>query len=252
VTGKRAGRCSSSSRNNGNSSSSNSAVSPTKECALELVAAIGEAAAELEALEGLGVLTPDSVLVHAVAFDADAQRRVIEAGAGVVWCPGSNLFLFDRTANIADLAAAGRVALGSDSRLSGERDLLDELCVAHRLAAIPEAALESLVTTTAAALLRLPDRGALRAGALADLVILPRDMPLWGAQRADLRCVLTGGAMRYGDAAYAEPLLGADQRVAVMVDGRDKFVSADVAELLRRPHVQEAGVQLRTAPARAA
>jgi len=210
------------------------------------------AAAELNTLDRLGAVTPNSLLVHAVAFDAAARRRVMEAGAGVIWCPSSNLFLFGRTAEVADLAAAGRVALGSDSRLSGERDLLEELRVARRLGAVPETVLESLVTVRAAALLRLPDRGVLKSGALADLVILPRGMPLWEAQRADLRGVMTRGVMRYGDASYAELLMTAADRAAVVVDGREKFVSADVAEVLRRPCVLEPGVQMRDAPARAA
>ena len=48
-----------------------------------------------------------------------------------MWCPSSNQFLFETTADVRAFDDADRLALGSDSRLSGERDLLDEMKVAH-------------------------------------------------------------------------------------------------------------------------
>ena len=50
--------------------------------------------------------------------------RLAASGAGLIWCPSSNLHLFGATADVTALIAQGRVALGSDSRLSGEADLL--------------------------------------------------------------------------------------------------------------------------------
>ena len=40
-------------------------------------------------------------------------RRLADAGAGLIWCPASNLRLFGRSAEVADLVARGRVALGT-------------------------------------------------------------------------------------------------------------------------------------------
>ena len=132
-----------------------------------------EARDEFDRLEALGCIGPNTLLVHGVALTHAQRERLAAAGAGLIWCPTSNVHLFGRTAEVADLIAYDCVALGSDSRLSGGRDLLTEIRAARDIADLDEATLESLVTKSAARLLRLPDRGELRVGALADLIVLP-------------------------------------------------------------------------------
>src|SRR5204863_3518349 len=51
------------------------------------------AADEAVQLDVLGVLTPNTVLVHGIAFDGAARACLIERRVGLVWCPGSNSFL---------------------------------------------------------------------------------------------------------------------------------------------------------------
>jgi cytosine/adenosine deaminase-related metal-dependent hydrolase len=135
------------------------------------------AGGELPRLEALGCLKPNTVIVHGVAIDADGWGRVARAGAGLVWCPASNDFLFGRTAPIRQLldlnGQAPAIALGTDSRVTGSRDLLDELRVAREAQSIRAAELLNMVTTSAAALLRQPRIGRIVVGGLADLVVLP-------------------------------------------------------------------------------
>ncbi|HEY2845147.1 MAG TPA: hypothetical protein VGJ09_15905, partial [Bryobacteraceae bacterium] len=106
-------------------------------------------AAEIYQLHALGVLTDRSVLIHAVGFDDQGWRLIRETGAGVVWCPRSNAFTLGRTLAPERLACGVPIALGTDSGLTTEGDLLDEIRAARELA--PDVALRD-----AAALLRLP------------------------------------------------------------------------------------------------
>lgn len=211
-----------------------------------------EAAAELERLESLGCLTANALLVHGVALDREGRERLSGAGAGLIWCPTSNLNLFGRPAEVADLVASGRVALGSDSRLTGARDLLSELRVARDAGGLDEASLESLVTRTSARLLRIPDRGDLRVGALADLLVLPSSLTLSHAARGDIRMVMIGGCMRYGDRDYASSIAPASHWRAVTVDGKDKVLDRELAEGLSRAGVHEPGLELQEPAWRAA
>ncbi len=210
------------------------------------------AGGEFARLESLGCLTANTLLIHGVAFSPAELCRLAGARAALIWCPASNLFLFGRTADVTGLAVQGRVALGSDSRLSGSVDLLAELRMAHATGLVAEHLLETLVTSASAQLLRLPDRGALTVGALADFLILPRDMPLWSATRADVRCVISGGMMVYGDAEYAERLPPVGALAAVVVDGREKRLARPFASFLERNPSHEPGVQLLCARERAA
>jgi cytosine/adenosine deaminase-related metal-dependent hydrolase len=211
-----------------------------------------EAAGELHRLDALGCLAGNTLLVHGVALDRAQRRALADAQAGLVWCPTSNLRMFARSADVADLVGLGRVALGSDSRLSGARDLLGELRVARELGGLDAASLQSLVTESSARLLRLPDRGNVAAGALADLLVLPRGTSLSRADRGDVRMVLVGGRMRYGDMAYARAMAPASQWLQVMVDGRIKALDRLLAQRLLRAGVHEPGLEVPESAWRAA
>ncbi|MEO6281491.1 amidohydrolase family protein [Roseateles sp.] len=179
------------------------------------------AALEFDRLEALGCIAPGTLLVHGLGLSAAQQRRLVEAGAAVVWCPGSNLHLFGRTLDPEWLFAQGRLALGSDSRISGGRDLLAELALVRELTRWSEERLEAWVTEGAARLLGLTDRGRLEPGLRADLIALPPGLPLSHATRADLRLVVVGGRPLYADADLGETL----GLTPVRVDGRPKAIA---------------------------
>ena len=204
------------------------------------------ATSEFKALEALGCLKANTVFVHGVAFDTAQRDRLLQAGAGLVWCPGSNLHLFGRTADVRTLAAQGRVALGSDSRISGSADLLAELHVAREASDLDEAALEALVTINAARLLRLPDCGRLTRGARADLLVLPKDLPLSQARRADVRLVMVGGVPRYADPDLAEAFGASADLVPVRVDGRPKWLARSLVRALDEACIGEPGLETLT------
>ncbi len=106
------------------------------------------AAAEFDRLESLGCITTNTLIVHGLALTPGQQVRLDAAGAGLIWCPSSNLHLFGRTLDVEALSTRGLVALGSDSRLSGARDLLAELRVARVCSGFDEARLEALVSVS--------------------------------------------------------------------------------------------------------
>ena len=194
------------------------------------------AAAELQRLASLGCLGANTVLVHGVGLtDADVAR-VIACGAAVVWCPGSNRALLGRTLDPRRLATAGRLAMGSDSRVSGARDLLDELRDAASSGDLPMDALLGLVTADAARILRLDRRGGLAFGAVADLVIVEDREgfaagSLVGRRRAELRAVVRDGRPCIADPDFAGwfDAAGVDT-IAVRLDGRPKLLARSLAE----------------------
>lgn len=207
---------------------------------------------EFERLDVLGCLGPNTLLVHGVALDREQHARLKQAGAGLIWCPSSNLSMFGKTADISDLTQDACVALGTDSRLSGARDLLDELRIAGELSGLDEAHLLALATRNAARLLRLTDRGSLRAGARADILILPARTSIMAARRADVRLVMIGGAVRCGDEDCAGATEPGSQWSSIRVDGRPKVLDTTLAALLRRAGARETGLELPDAAGRAA
>jgi hypothetical protein len=190
---------------------------------------------ELDALDALGCLGANSVLVHGVGLGEEGMARIVARGAAVVWCPASNRNLLGTTLDPRALVAAGRLALGSDSRLSGARDLLDEMCGVRERDELPAAALLGTVTADAARIFGLATHGTLDEGACADFMVVadrgPAASALEGVRRADLRAVVRGGFPRIADPdlAYWFDATGIDT-VAVTLDGRPKLVDARLAD----------------------
>jgi hypothetical protein len=203
-----------------------------------------EAAGEFDRLDALGCVGANTLVVHGIVLGAAQRRRLETASAGLIWCPSSNSRLFGRTAEVAELVRRGRVALGTDSRFSGSQDLLCEIKAAREATALEAGALESLVTRDAAALLRLSDRGTLKIGARADLLVLPRGMALATACRADVRLVVLAGRALYADADYARLVAPANHWAEIRVDGKPKMLESGLAAALRAASVSEPGLEI--------
>jgi cytosine/adenosine deaminase-related metal-dependent hydrolase/SAM-dependent methyltransferase len=159
-------------------------------------------AAEIAELQHLGALDEDTVLIHGLALDKNGRALVRESGAGLVWCPSSNVFLFGRTLSARMIESMSRVALGSDSPLTATGDLLDEVRFAHGDAQIHQETLYRLVTSQAAQLLRLREgQGSFRPGGVADIVAV-RDRgrspseTLTTLSYRDVELVLIGGRVQ--------------------------------------------------------
>ncbi len=208
------------------------------------------AAAERSRLQQLGCLQANTVLVHGVGLTAADQAHVINSGGALVWCPSSNQFLFGKTANVTAFAAARRAALGSDSRLSGERDLLAELKVAHATRQVDAKTLFRMITSDAAKILRLPHAGRIASRLPADLTILRLQIAdpfeaIISAQRADIRLVMIAGKPCVGDLDMA-PVFTATKvsTTRVRVDGVEKIMAAGLAHRLQSTAVNEPGLEI--------
>jgi cytosine/adenosine deaminase-related metal-dependent hydrolase len=204
----------------------------------------GESSLEFDRLEALGCIRANTLIVHGVGLSEQQRVSLDRAGASLVWCPSSNLRLFGQTADVGWLIERGRVVLGTDSRLSGGQDLLEELRVASACPGATQALLESMVTSRAAQLLRLPDRGALVPGLLADLVVVPADRPLSRCRRTDIELVVIGGAPRYANRAYAGMLAPTASWTEIRVDGHTRMLESTVARALSEARCHEPGVAM--------
>jgi cytosine/adenosine deaminase-related metal-dependent hydrolase len=186
---------------------------------------------ELDRLQALGCLDARTVIVHGVALSAADIERVIARGAAVIWCPSSNLSLLGATLPPRRLFDAGRLALGTDSRLSGARDLLDELRVAAAGSDLTAHELLRLATIDGARLLAMPEVGGLAPGQQADAIVV-RDEggdpagALCACRRADLRAVVRDGKPAVADPDLASWFAAAGiETVAATLDGRPKLLA---------------------------
>ena len=212
-----------------------------------------EAGCEFARLEALGCLAANTVLVHGVAIDGREWPRAARRGAGLVWCPASNDFLFGRTADVrqalnGDGERRARVALATDSRLTGSRDLLDELRAGRAFGCASADELLAMVTSDAAALLRQPRSGSIAVSQPADLTVIPPlaatpASSLLETTRRNVRLVVVDGKPLVGDPAFA-PVFRARRASARRgsVDAAPKLIEAGLARRIAGCPIAEPGV----------
>ncbi len=210
---------------------------------------------ELSRLRELGCLRENTVLVHGVGLTLEDWTAVRRAGAGLVWCPSSNLFLLGRTASVepfleSDPGSRSSIALGTDSRLSGARDLLEELREARAAAKVDPAELLRMVTENAARLLRVPSAGRLSPGLPADLIVIPplAEDPasaLLALDRSQIQLVTVEGRPLMGAPELASVF--AARRVATeraTLDGQARILDGALARRIRASSLAEPGLEL--------
>jgi 5-methylthioadenosine/S-adenosylhomocysteine deaminase len=136
-------------------------------------------ATPLRYLDKLGVLGERMIGVHCVWLDPDEVRLMGERGAGLAYCPSSNMILGDGIARITELMAARvRIGLGTDGGCTNNRlSVFEEMRMAALLQKVrhldgtrlPAEAAFAMGTRGGAALLCI-DAGDIAPGRVADLV----------------------------------------------------------------------------------
>lgn len=132
----------------------------------------------IEYLDRLGLVGPRLLAVHCVQCTDAELARLAEAGATIVTCPRSNVWVGVGSPPAARFYASGaRVAVGTDSLASAsDLNLFSELAALHALApGIAPARLIESATRIGADAIGRPDLGVIAPGARARLITV--DLP---------------------------------------------------------------------------
>jgi len=104
--------------------------------------------------------------VHGVAMN-EQQARYFEA---LVWCPTSNYFLLNKTAQVDALKENTSVVFGTDSTLTASWNIWEQLRLARKQHMLTDEELFQSVTSTAASLWKL-NNGVIAKNKIADIVV---------------------------------------------------------------------------------
>jgi 5-methylthioadenosine/S-adenosylhomocysteine deaminase len=172
-----------------------------------------ESAGEFRALKGVGLLGPNTAIIHGVALGADQFGEMAKAGTALVWSPRSNFELYGFTADVgAAMQQKVKIALAPDWSPTGSTNSLAELKYASefsrdKLSGLFSAeALFRMSTLIPAQIAHVDDRvGSLTKGLYADLFVLMGNSSdpyaaLAAAVPQDVQLVLVGGVPIYGSA----------------------------------------------------
>jgi 5-methylthioadenosine/S-adenosylhomocysteine deaminase len=202
---------------------------------------------DVKTLDQKGALGDHCVLVHCLSFSKDDIKLVKQKGASAVWCADSNMFMYNKTADIKGMLDAGlNVCIGTDSPMSGGLNLLYEMRFDRALykrlygTELSYRSVLDMVTINSAKAFRLKKTGQVKTGFVADLAVFkhkskdPYESVVHAALR-DVMMVVINGSPVYADAEYAnlfDSLKVTYQRVTV--DGVQKVIKGDPVGLLKR------------------
>jgi hypothetical protein len=201
-----------------------------------------EAREELWGLDRLELLDAGAVLVHGLAIDHLGVALMRQRRTSLIVCPSSNRFLFGELPDMSLLGKIDNVALGNDSPLTAEGDLLDEIRFAMRFCRIPSHVAYHMVTEAPAVILRLTDaEGSIRTSGIGDLIAV-RDTGYDAADRLqtlsmiDIELVMIGGRVHLASEAILKrlPFATKQELEPLSIDGTIRWLRAPIKELLRR------------------
>jgi guanine deaminase len=181
------------------------------------IAAVRERFAEprdyLDVYDRFGLVGPRSVFAHCIHMDDPALARMAEAGAGIAFCPTSNLFLGSGLFDLARAEAHGvHVGMGTDIGAGTSFSLLHTLGEAYKVCQLRGTSLDPfralyLATAGGARVMGIGDKvGGLEPGQEADFVVLDCAATPLLARR-------TRGASLF-DRLFALQILGDDRAIA--------------------------------------
>jgi cytosine/adenosine deaminase-related metal-dependent hydrolase len=197
------------------------------------------ARAELKELMELGGLTKDTIIVHGVGLSKEDIETMKNAGAGIVWCPASNSFLFSATAPVEKMFNVIPIALGTDSTLTGSLTLFEEMRLARHLKNLSASFVLELVTTAPARMLGI-HKGIIKRGALADLLFFDkRDTDPFESilklSPLEVKCLVKNGRPIFGDVCFSNLMPSISKRVTkIQMNGLQKFIIGDFENLIKR------------------
>jgi cytosine/adenosine deaminase-related metal-dependent hydrolase len=183
---------------------------------------------EIDTVIRWNVLRREVIAVHGVAM-TEEQASSFKA---LVWCPDSNYFLFDRTADVSRLRHRTKVLFGTDSTLTASWNLWEQLRLARKLGMLSDRELYRAVTEWPAAVWRLH-------GAESDLVVAKRpkgaadDYGAWfEINPADIMLVVQGGRVRLADEDRYRSVEKKECFSKIQVQGSTKYVYGDLPGLV--------------------
>jgi len=201
-----------------------------------------QAREELVELDRAGLLDANTVLVHGLAMECEDVALMRQRGASLIVCPSSNNFLFGELPDISLLGEIENLALGNDSPLTAEGDLLDEIRFAIRSCKLSPEIAYRMVTEAPAAILQLKrSEGSIRAFGTADLIAV-RDTGSNATDRlatlsmVDIEFVMLGGKVKL---ASEELMKRLPSRITqglepLSIGGTIRWIRVPVGDLLQR------------------
>ena len=113
------------------------------------------------------LFSKQTILVHGISLKAKEAKKF----GGLIWCPNSNIHLYDETASVKELKNSLPILFGTDSTVSSDWDLWKHIKQAKALELLSDDELYNSLTVTPSNLFGFTSKGIIEENKLADIVV---------------------------------------------------------------------------------
>lgn len=197
----------------------------------------GMAHKEIDTLIKINFFKKSLFAVHGVAMDEEQAKNF----KGLVWCPGSNFFLLNATADIKRLKTKTRILFGTDSTLTADWNLWNHLRLARKTRLMNDHEIFNTLTKTPSVAWRQNNIGVISINKNADIVIAKNIVSkgfdaFYSLNPEDIQLILHEGKIRLFDEEIKEQLTGyhfpISQFSKINVNGKCKYVYGNLSSLV--------------------
>ncbi len=187
--------------------------------------------------------------IHVIAMTVD-QSSHFEA---LVWCPLSNIFLFNKTAAIKSLKENTNILFGTDSTLTADWNIWNHLRKARNLKLLNDEELLSSLTDKASNVWDIKNSGEISPGKKADIVVAKQKSgnlfdSFYSTNPEDIFLVIKNGKMILFDeslkeqfSSFLNPSMNFD---VIRINGIAKFVDYDIQKIIDEIHKYNSSVSI--------
>lgn len=176
--------------------------------------------------------------VHGISLEENETKKI----GGLIWCPNSNMHLYEKTADIKRLKKSTPILFGTDSTVSSDWNLWKHLKQARNFNYLSDQELFDSITKTPAKIFNWKNKGSLKAGAMADIVIAKKSNSnfydsFYSLESKDILLIVKSGNIIFYDDCISEKItiaIDTETFEKIEIQRSIKFVRFGINSLVKK------------------
>ena len=174
------------------------------------------------------------IAVHGISLNTNHADKL----SALIWCPDSNLFLYNKTANVFELKNRIPILFGSDSNLTSDPNFWNHIRIARKINALNDEELINSMTSLPGELLNVKDIGKIKNGCRADIVVVKKKSEnnydaFFNINPEDILLILRSGKIIFFDESLEHECAYLNYR-RFKIRGAVKFTEKEIVAVIKK------------------
>ena len=209
-----------------------------------------ESSREIDELIRWNLFNRRLIGIHGIAMTEEQSKNF----TAIIWCPDSNIFLFGKTADIRTLKKNTAILFGTDSTLTADGNIFENLRTARKLNLLSDTELFHSLTKTAAEVWGLNNCGRIEEGKITDIVIARQKSvnsyeSFYNTNPEDILLILKNGEVVLFDRTIKESITEVMKNTnrfnEINIKGLIKYADYPVGEIIKKIKDLKPGIEIK-------